>query len=205
MSELRRLIIVGNTMFGLDASHTVSRLLPENHSGRVALSDLLRRNDLTLSDEAVVGIVSLSVHHARKLARYAKKDGNSDLLDWRTNLVRSFDSIILAIVKAKAGHVLDAPLYCQQVNEILLESGAVFDASEIKAAIATPIRCEEHHDNGRFTARVLESEYVTLGCMSLLTDSRSDNAYLCRVCARPIAVNRGGKDWFVCIGDEWVG
>jgi hypothetical protein len=189
-------------MFGLGASRIVSRLLPENHSGRVALSALLSRNDLTLSDEAIADIVFIAVHHARKQARRAKKDGDSDLLDWRANLARSFDSVILAMVKARAGQVLDAPLHCQKVNELLLENRAVFEASEIKAAIETPIRCEEHHDNGLFTARVLESEYITLDCMALLTDVRSDNAYLCRICARPIAINRGGKDWFVCTGES---
>jgi hypothetical protein len=192
-------------MFGLGASHTVSRLLPENRSGKADLSDLLRRNHLTLPDQTIADIVSISVHHARKQARRAKKEGGDDLIDWRANLARSFDSVVLAMVKARDGEVLGAAFYSEEVQELLLESRVVFEASEIKVAVGTPVRCEEHHDNGLFTTRILESECITLECMSLSKELRSDNSYLCHLCARPIAVNHGGKDWFVCTGDEWVG
>jgi hypothetical protein len=198
-------VYIWQSMFGLGGSHTVSRFLPENRSGKADLSDLLRRNHLTLPDQTIADIVSISVHHARKLARRAKKEGGGDLIDWRANLARSFESVVLAMVKARDGEVLGPALYCEEVKELLLESRVLFDASEIKVAVGTPIRCEEHHDNGLFTARVLESEWITLECMSLSTDLRSDNSYLCPLCARPIAMNHGGKDWFVCTGDEWVG
>jgi len=180
-------------------------MLRENHSGKATLLDLLKRNELTLPDEIIASIVVFSVHYARKQVRRAKKNGGGELLDWRVNLVRSFDSVILAMLKAKTGEVLEAPFHCEEVNELLLESGAVFKASQVRAAAGTPIRCEERHDNGKIMVRVLESEYITLKCMSLSTDERTDNTYLCCVCARPIAINHVGKGWFVCTGSEWVG
>jgi hypothetical protein len=166
--------------------------------------DRLQQNDLTLPDPVIAEIVRLSVHHARKQARIAKKNHDRSS-GWRLNLESTFDAITSAMLKASRGEIHDSTLFCVEVKELLRENAVLFDASEIKVAEGTSIRCEELHHNGLFIARILESERIALRCMSFKTDRQSGNAFLCQLCGRPVAKSYDGRHWFVCAGEVWVG